>query len=107
METGQRTYVDPRLASSYEISGIPGVPKGKELGPSSTTEDVLEYTDLIGNVAIVTGSNCGIGFETAKALALHGAHVILACRDSYKANKAINDIKKINVSLKFKILKKK
>lgn len=29
-----------------------------------------------------------IGFETAKALALHGAHVILACRDINKANKA-------------------
>lgn len=28
------------------------------------------------------------GFETAKALALHGAHVILACRDMNKASKA-------------------
>ena len=28
------------------------------------------------------------GFETAKALALHGAHVILACTDMNKASKA-------------------
>jgi WW domain-containing oxidoreductase len=45
----------------------------------------------------VTGANCGIGFETVRALASHGAHVILACRDLTKASDAIDIIKKSEV----------
>ena len=41
--------------------------------------------DQTGRVAIVTGANTGIGFETARALAKKGATVIMACRDSGKA----------------------
>jgi len=38
------------------------------------------------------------GFETARALALHGAHVILACRNMRSANRAVNAIKNENVA---------
>ena len=41
--------------------------------------------DLSGKVAVVTGGNGGIGYETAKALALMGAHTIIACRSQEKA----------------------
>uniref|UniRef100_A0A674IZH3 Uncharacterized protein n=1 Tax=Terrapene triunguis TaxID=2587831 RepID=A0A674IZH3_9SAUR len=33
-----------------------------------------------------------IGFETAKSLALHGAYVILACRNMSRANEAVQRI---------------
>lgn len=41
-----------------------------------------------GRVAIVTGSNTGLGFETAMALAKKEMKVILACRNNEKAEKA-------------------
>ena len=40
-------------------------------------------------VAIVTGSNTGIGFQTAKSLATQGFTVVMACRDEIKANRAM------------------
>jgi NAD(P)-dependent dehydrogenase (short-subunit alcohol dehydrogenase family) len=44
--------------------------------------------DLSGSVAVVTGANTGLGYETAKALASHGAHVVIASRNADKAEAA-------------------
>jgi NAD(P)-dependent dehydrogenase (short-subunit alcohol dehydrogenase family) len=45
-----------------------------------------------GRIAVVTGSNTGLGYETALALAQKEAKVILACRNMTKAENAKNRI---------------
>ncbi|OUR99701.1 short-chain dehydrogenase [Halobacteriovorax marinus] len=50
--------------------------------------------DLSGRVAIVTGANIGLGFETTLALAAKNCEVILACRSEEKAKAAILEIQK-------------
>ncbi|KAJ1820105.1 hypothetical protein LPJ60_003394 [Coemansia sp. RSA 2675] len=44
--------------------------------------------------AIVTGANCGIGFETAKALGRAGFHTILACRNAEQAKEAVERLER-------------
>ncbi|MGW6119012.1 oxidoreductase [Nocardia sp. NPDC055165] len=51
-----------------------------------------DIPDLARRIAVVTGANTGLGFETARALAARGATVVLACRDSGKAADAAERI---------------
>lgn len=48
-----------------------------------------DIPDQSGRVAIVTGANTGIGYETARALARKGAQVTLACRSREKGEAAV------------------
>jgi WW domain-containing oxidoreductase len=49
-------------------------------GPKSTANDVLSGLDLKGRTILVTGANSGIGLETVRALAGHGARIIALAR---------------------------
>jgi len=49
--------------------------------------------DQSGRVVVVTGSNTGIGFETARALTQRGAHVVLACRSEERGAAAVARIR--------------
>lgn len=64
-----------------------------EFGAHSTTDEVLAGIDLTGKVAAVTGGSGGLGLETSRALAAHGAHVVLAARDSAKLEAAVSMIR--------------
>lgn len=61
---------------------------------NSTAFQVLHGQDLSGKVAVITGANAGIGFETARSLAFFGCRVLLACRSQNKTEEAIEKIRK-------------
>ena len=57
-------------------------------GADSTAEEVTEGLDLTGRIAMVTGCNSGLGYETMRVLAMRGAHVIGTGRTIEKAVEA-------------------
>lgn len=63
-------------------------------GPRTTADRVLDGLDVTEQNIVITGANVGIGFETARALAAHGAKVTLACRDAAKGDTAAEKIRK-------------
>jgi NAD(P)-dependent dehydrogenase (short-subunit alcohol dehydrogenase family) len=59
-------------------------------GQRRWTED--DIPDQSGRTAVITGANAGLGLRTARVLAAHGAHVVLACRNLDKAGHAVRQI---------------
>jgi NAD(P)-dependent dehydrogenase (short-subunit alcohol dehydrogenase family) len=55
-----------------------------------TAKNILDLTD---KVIIVTGANCGLGYEAAKEFARKGARTVLACRSMEKAQAALDQIR--------------
>jgi NAD(P)-dependent dehydrogenase (short-subunit alcohol dehydrogenase family) len=62
-------------------------------GATSTTDDVLSGVNLKGKRILVTGVSAGLGVETARALAAHGAQVVGAARDLGKAEVATAQVR--------------
>jgi NAD(P)-dependent dehydrogenase (short-subunit alcohol dehydrogenase family) len=62
------------------------------MSPRSPNWSEADIPDLGGRTAIVTGANTGLGLETARALAEHGAAVVLAVRDVEKGKAALASI---------------
>ncbi len=59
-----------------------------KLGAKSTADDVLSGIDLKGKRYLITGASSGIGLETARSLAAHGASVVGTVRHVAKAEPA-------------------
>ncbi|KAF9206382.1 hypothetical protein BGZ59_011690 [Podila verticillata] len=53
-----------------------------------------QIPDLTGKVALITGANQRLGYDTTLALVAHGAHAVVACRTEAKANEAIERLHK-------------
>jgi len=62
-------------------------------GAKSTTDDVLEGVNLAGKRILVTGASAGLGVETARTLAAHGAQVVGAARNLDKARTATEAVR--------------
>ena len=71
-------------------------------GETWTEENVPDQT---GKIAVVTGSNSGIGFETARVLAENGATVIMAVRSLEKGEAAANKIRENFPKADLKVMK--
>ena len=57
-------------------------------GSESTTDEVLDGVDLSRLWVLITGASAGLGQETARAVAAHGANVVLGVRDLAKGERA-------------------
>ncbi|KAJ0979469.1 hypothetical protein J5N97_014943 [Dioscorea zingiberensis] len=84
------------------ITGLPGL---SGFGSASTAEQVTEGIDASNLTAIVTGGASGIGAETARVLALRGAHVVIAARNMEAANETKKLILESNPAARIDLLK--
>jgi NAD(P)-dependent dehydrogenase (short-subunit alcohol dehydrogenase family) len=67
-------------------------------GATSTTDEVLSGINLKGKRILVTGVSAGLGVETARSLAAHGAEVVGAARDLAKAERATAVVREAGAS---------
>ena len=56
-----------------------------DFGSTTTTDEVLEGIDLTGRRIVITGAASGLGLESARALAAHGATVTVLARSDERA----------------------
>lgn len=70
-----------------------------------TAQKVSEGVDLSGKVVMITGPTSGIGTETARVMALRGAHVILVSRSVNKLVNTKNSLERKVPGAKFTCIK--
>lgn len=61
-------------------------------GRDTTTDEVLDGMDLSGRRFLITGAASGLGQESARALAAHGASVTLVARSAERAKGAVAEV---------------
>lgn len=72
----------------------------KSVGGSEDHESqVAPAPNMNGKVVVITGGNTGIGYATAKTLAVLGAHVIIACRSEERAVRVSHESHRLTIPL--------
>src|SRR5215218_9474996 len=75
----------------------PQHPINSGFGYRTTAAEVLDGIDLSGRLAVVTGGYSGLGYETTKALAGAGAHVVVPARRPDHARETLSGIDDVEV----------
>lgn len=73
-------------------------PLGTPFGPFTAAAEVARNIDLADKTAIVTGGASGLGLETVRVLAAHGARVIVPARNVEAATEALAGIPHVEVA---------
>jgi len=63
-----------------------------DYGFATTADDVLAGIDLTGKTVLITGCNSGLGYQSMRAMAAKGAHVIGTARNEEKAVTACDSV---------------
>ncbi|KAI1700841.1 short chain dehydrogenase domain-containing protein [Ditylenchus destructor] len=66
----------------------------RKYGSRTSALEVLKDLDLTGKTILITGTTSGIGIETARSLALKGAHVVIANRNIVQSEQQRDNIYK-------------
>src|SRR5262245_36281392 len=69
-------------------------PTARRFDRTSTSDQVLDGIDLGGRLVLVTGASSGLGAESARALAAHGARLVITGRDVPKTERVADAIRK-------------
>ena len=85
-----------------DVIAAAGVPRSS-FDEDSTAEEVTADIDLTGKIAVVTGCNSGIGFETMRVLALRGCYVIGTGRTLQKAQAACKKVKGVTTPIQLEL----
>ncbi|CAM0879414.1 unnamed protein product [Alopecurus aequalis] len=93
------------MAFQRVLALITGKPGASGFGSASTAEQVTHGLDASALTVIVTGGSSGIGLETSRVLALRGAHVIIAARNTEAASEARKGITEANPTARVDVLK--
>lgn len=104
LQTATAAAAAPAIAacSGPDLVAAENVPRSP-FDEESTAEEVTERIDLSGKIAVVTGCNSGIGFETMRVLALRGCYVIGTGRTLEKAEAACRKVKGITTPIQLEL----
>ncbi|KFD69358.1 hypothetical protein M514_10317 [Trichuris suis] len=105
LRTGETTFSDPRLAQALEQSDQHVHPFPRQrFDARSTVMQVMHGLNLTEKTVFVTGGTSGIGFEFVKAIVVHGASVIVACRNIDSGRELMKKLKALTPSAKIDLV---
>jgi len=91
----RETFPEPRAAATLGdgVAAVAAYCHRMTFAFESTTDDVLDGIDLSGRRFVITGAASGLGEESTRALAAHGASILMLARDPQKNTDAAERVR--------------